>query len=206
MSTVTVRENPLFGPESAGTLMTPREFDRADFVEGYRYELLHGVLVVSPSPTEGLRDANGELAYWLRSYRDTHPHGGTLDATLYEHTVRTRTHRRCADRVVWVDLGHVPRRRDTPTIVIEFVSRGKRDRVRDYEEKRDEYMEIGVRENWLIDRFRRTLTVYTPRADRPRKRVLRESHTYTTDLLPGFELPFARLFALADRWSEPAEE
>ena len=38
------------GPRSAGLLLTPKEFDRARFEEGWRYELINGVLVVSPTP------------------------------------------------------------------------------------------------------------------------------------------------------------
>jgi Uma2 family endonuclease len=197
-----------FGPDSAGTLMAPREFDRAEFVEGWRYELLHGVLIVTPPPLEEERDPNGELCYRLRVYRDTHPQGGALDGTLYEQTVKTRNNRRRADRVIWAGLGRPPRRADVPTIVIEFVSEGKRDRERDYEEKRDEYIAIGVREYWIIDRFKRLMTVYSPGDKKARKRVIREHQTYTTNLLPGFELPLGRLLAAADRWTggdAPAE-
>src|SRR5262249_42489307 len=109
--------------------------------------------------------------------------------------------RRRADRVIWAGLGRPPRRNDVPTIVIEFVSEGKRDRQRDYEEKRDEYAEIGVREYWIIDRFRRVMTIYTAAGKRPRKRVVRDNQPHPTALLPGFELPLARLLAVADRWA-----
>jgi Uma2 family endonuclease len=203
MATVTEKRVRLFGPASAGTLMTPREFDRADFVEGWRYELIHGVLVVSPIPLENEADPNEELGYWLRMYRGSHSQGSALDATLYEHTVKTGKNRRRVDRVIWAGLGRLPNRQDKPTILVEFVSAGKRDRKRDYEEKRDEYLAHGVREYWIIDRFQRTLTVYAKQNARYRKRVLREQQTYTTELLPGFELPLARLFTLADRWPEP---
>jgi Uma2 family endonuclease len=206
MATVTVKKKRLFGSESAGILMAPREFDRAEFVEGNRYELIHGVLVVTPSPLEKERDPNGELEYLLRLYRDTHPEGKALDATLPEHTVRTKANRRRADRVIWAGLGRLPRRKDTPTIVVEFVSAGKKDRTRDYEEKRAEYMARGVKEYWIFDRFRRTLTVYAAREGKAKKQVIREKQTYATELLPGFELPLARLFALADRWPEGEEE
>ena len=37
------------GPRSAGVLLTTEEFDRARFVEGWRYELINEVLVVSPN-------------------------------------------------------------------------------------------------------------------------------------------------------------
>jgi hypothetical protein len=39
------------GPRSAGVLLTTEEFDRARFVEGWRYELINEVLVVSPIPS-----------------------------------------------------------------------------------------------------------------------------------------------------------
>ena len=42
----------IYGPDSNGIVMTPRQFDRAEFAEGYRYELINGVLVVSPIPSE----------------------------------------------------------------------------------------------------------------------------------------------------------
>jgi Uma2 family endonuclease len=206
MATVTVREKRVFGPESAATLMTPREFDRAEFAEGDRYELLHGVLVVSPSPLENERDPNGELEYLLRLYRDTHPEGKALDATLPEQTVWTKANRRRAHRVIWAGPGRLPRRRVSPSIIVEFISAGKKDRTRDYEEKRDEYLDMGVKEYWVFDRFRRTLTVYTMRGNRVKKQVLRERQTYTTELLPGFELLLARLFELADRWPEGGED
>src|SRR5262249_32366540 len=164
---------------------------------------INGVLVVSPIPSEKEADPNEELGYWLRNYRDTHPQGSSLDKTLFERTVRTRTNRRRADRLIWAGLGRRPRLNETPTILVEFVSAGKRDRVRDYEEKRAEYLDIGVRDYWVIDRFRRTMTIFTRRGGKVRKRVVNEKQTYTTDLLPGFELPLAKLLALADEWEEP---
>src|SRR5262249_30341408 len=189
-------------PESNGTLMPPAEFDRAEFMEGWRYELINGVLIVSPTPLEEERDPNDELAFWVRSYRDTHPQGWQLDATLPEHTVKTGKNRRRADRVIWAGLGRRPRRGERPTIVVEFVSAGKRDRQRDYEEKRDEYMALGVHEYWIFDRFERTLTVFFRKDDKVKKRVLRGHQKYKTDLLPGFELLLERLFALTEPWQE----
>jgi Uma2 family endonuclease len=194
-----------FGPSAAGTLMTPREFDRADFVEGWRYELIHGVLVVSPAPLINERDPNEELGHWLRTYKDSHPQGSSLDAPVPEHTIRTRRNRRRADRIIWAGLARLPRTTETATIIIEFVSGGKRDRVRDYEEKRDEYLALGVKEYWVIDRFHHTLTVFTRPGKRTQRRVLGVNDTYTTDLLPGFELPLGKLLAVADRWPEEEE-
>jgi Uma2 family endonuclease len=81
---------------------------------------------------------------------------------------------------------------------VEFVSRRKRDRRRDYEEKREEYLAVGVVEYWVIDRFRRRMVVY--RSDGS-ERIVGPDESYETVLLPGFEVPLGRLLRLADRWT-----
>jgi Uma2 family endonuclease len=187
-----------YGPRAAGIRMTLREFDRAEFVEGYRYELINGVLVVSPIPSLQERTPNEYLGHVLLSYRENHPQGTCLDLTAPEQTVLTLTNRRRADRVIWLGLGRRPRRRDVPSIIAEFVSKAKRDRLRDYVEKRDEYMAVGVGEYWVIDRFQRTLTVFSLVGGKIKTRTIREKQTYKTPLLPGFELPLAKLLAVAD--------
>lgn len=206
---VVPKQQSQFGPESNGILMTPAEFDRADFEdfeEGWCYELINGVLIVKPIPLESEGDPNEELGYWLRSYRDNHRHGSALDCTLSERIVRTGKNRRRADRVIWAGLGRRPRRFETPTIIVEFVSKRKRDRERDYETKRDEYLKIGVKEYWIIDRFQRILTVFSRKAGKVSQRTVREQQTYKTAILPGFELPLAKLLARADRWTDVEDE
>ncbi len=205
MATVPItltERRPVFGPDAAGTLMTPEGFDEADFEEGWRYELVHGVLVVSPSPRLEERDPNQYLGHLLLIYQENHPKGSALDFTVNEHTIDTLENRRRCDRAIWAGRGHLPRAGDPPTIAIEFVSAGKRDRFRDYQEKRMEYRKIGIKEYWIIDRFRHIMTVHLLSGAKPRKRIIREKQVYTTSLLPGFKLPLAELFALADRWAE----
>jgi Uma2 family endonuclease len=192
-------------PELAGTLMTPEEFDAVQEVEeGYVYELIHGVLVVSPPPLPTETDANDQLGHWLRTFWELHP--GVMDATFTQHYMLTLTSRRIADRAIWTGLGRLPdRRHDVPTIAVEFVSGSRRDRQRDYIDKRQEYIAAGVAEYWIIDRFRRTLTVVRPGPAGPQDQVVAEPATYTTPLLPGFELPLAPLLAVADRWAAREE-
>jgi Uma2 family endonuclease len=192
----------VLGPESAGMLMTPEEFDAVvDYDEGYRYELIRGVLVVTPIPSEAEASPNDELGAMLRQYQREHPQGAALDDTLPERYVRTSIGRRRADRVVWVGLGRRPDpAADVPAIVAEFASASRRDRRRDYEEKRREYQEAGVVEYWIIDRFRRILTVYRNSPQGAGEVAVNEQEVYQTPLLPGFELPLDRLLAAADRW------
>ncbi len=190
------------GPRSAGLLLTPAEFDHARFREGWRYELINGVLIVSPFPSRQERDPNEELGYFLRNYQHGHPQGPSLDLTLPEETIETKKDRRRVDRAIWAGLGREPEAGEVPTIVVEFVSRGKVNQDRDYIAKRAEYREIGVRQYWVIDRFRRTLTVYTFSGESDQVQVISENQNYESPLLPGFELRLGLLLKLADRWSK----
>lgn len=190
------------GPGSAGIRLSPEEFDSLPpdrWVRGYRYELVDGVLIVSPIPGDAEVDPNEELGYLLRSYRDHHPMGALLDGTMPERTVYSSPNRRRCDRAIWTGLGRPANsERDLPSIVVEFVSKRKIDWLRDYVQKRDEYMALGIREYWIIDRFARLMTVYRAGAAGPATIEVREGEDYTTSLLPGFVLPLSNLLAKAD--------
>ncbi len=187
-------------------LMTPEEFDAVtDYDDLYVYELIHGVLIVSPPPAEDERGPNETLAHWLLTYREQNPQGSALDATIPEHTIPFGENRRRADRAIWCGLRRLPDvAADIPAIVVEFVSKRKRDRVRDYEEKRRDYRAIGVAEYWIIDRFQRTMTVYKNASGEQSEAVVKTDETYRTPLLPGFELPLAQLLKVADDWAGSA--
>jgi Uma2 family endonuclease len=196
------------GPGDAGLPMTLDEFETAEFEEGFRYELIHGVLVVTPPPAEGERDVNEELGHWLRTYQDSHPQGGCLDLTLSEQNIRTKDQNRRCDRALWIGLGRTPRlrgrweRRDVPAILVEFPSSRPADQRRDYDEKKNEYRDIGVKEYWIIDRFSHTMTVWHWRGKRWAKKVVRGAARYETPLLPGFEMPLKGLWKVSDKYDE----
>lgn len=193
---------PSFGPTDNGRVMSPREFDRGDFERGWRYELVNGVLIVSPAPVLNERDPNEELGRILRNYQEYHPQGSALDVTVSEHDVETGDNRRRADRAIWAGLGRLPRKNETPTITVEFVSKDRRDWVRDYETKRDEYLDAGVLEYWIFDRFTETLTVWTQKNGRRTKKVHSANETFSTQRLPGLVLGLRKLFDLAARWGD----
>ncbi len=187
---------------SNGMELTPEEFDAVtDWDPAYRYELIRGVVIVSPIPAEGEAAPVDRLGYLLQRYQEDHPKGDSLDMTLPERYVYlTDGSRRRADRVVWAGLGRLPDPKlDPPTIAVEFVSKSRRDRKRDYEIKRAEYREVGVAEYWIVDRFRRTMTVSFLDGT---ERIVLESENYQTPKLPGFELPLHSLLSVADRWKK----
>ena len=108
---------------------------------------------------------------------------------------------------IWTTLGRTPDpERDLPSIVIEFVSGSLRDRVCDYQEKLSEYLAIGVSEYWIIDRFQRFMAVYKKGESGAIQQVIAETESYATELLPGFILPLARLFGLADVWRKASKK
>jgi len=194
--------------ESAGLRMTPDEFDAIeDWDECYRYELINGVVVVTPIPRDAQADPNELLGFLLNQYRYTHPQGSVLSKTTAERYIRVESGRRIADRLIWIGFGQRPVSSfDTPTIAVEFVSAGKRNQHRDYEIKRREYLEAGVQEYWIFDRFARTLTIHRQSGTGPQATVLRENETARTELLPGFELPVKSILDEADAAAAAEEE
>ena len=197
MSSMTRTKTVVLGFRMAGTLMTPAKFDAVTrYDERFRYELIHGVLVVSPVPLPQATGPNEKFGQLLLNYRDQHPQGLSLDYTLPEQYVFISDSRRRPDRLIWAGLGRAPdREKDRPTIAVEFVSKAKRDRQRDYIEKRAEYRAIGIPEYLVFDRFRRTLSVFPVDGS---ERILKEDEVYRTPFLPGFELRPATLFAVAE--------
>lgn len=192
----------ILDPSLNGVSMTPEEFENAEGVEGWRYQLLHGVLLVTPAPLINERDPNGELGYLLRRYDESNPQS-TLDVSVSEHDVITSAGIRRVDRAIWAGLGRLPDVKETPTIAVEFVSAGRRSYLRDYEIKRDEFIEAGVLEYWVFNRFESTLTVFSKDdAGKTSSRVFTSGQDYLTPILPGFKLPLARIFELANRWPE----
>lgn len=189
---------PVLGPGAAGMRLSAKEFDQAEFVRGWRYELIDGVLVVNPAPLPQERGPNERLGYWLLQYQEFHAQGGCLTDTLPEHDIRVHEQRRRTDRAIWCGLAHPLDTTHPPTIAVEFVSQGKRNWLRDYEQKRIEYAQVGIKEYWVINRFNRTMTVFTVGQG---ERLLEEQANYQTPLMPGFELSLAKLFAVADRYA-----
>lgn len=192
-----------FGPGSSGIIMTPEEFDaiaRSRVDDRYRYELIRGVLVVSPLAGRAELSPNDLLGYLLHDYQQNHPRGSVLYDTWQEcELVLGETRRRC-DRAIWIGWDHAPEETALPEIAVEFVSPRKRDAVRDYATKRQEYLAAGIREYWIIDRFQRNMTIHKPGAEGFTTTVVPEAQTYQTDLLPGFVLPLARILERADRY------
>ncbi len=157
-----LRSRIRIGPGSAGRLMTPEQFDALrpeQFIGKNRYELINGVLVVSPRAGIGERNPNDELGYSASDSIEIPIPRLSSSTEPCRSRLFPRPTAVWADRVIWTGLGRTPNeKKDIPSIVIEFVSKRRRDALRDYETKRDEYLAAGVQQYWIIDRFRRVMT------------------------------------------------
>jgi Putative restriction endonuclease len=153
-----------------------------------------------PIPLPEVAGPNELLGHLLLNYQENHSQGSALDDTLPQQYVRTPVRLRLADRLIWTGLGRLADpRRDRASIAVEFVAaRGPSSKLY-YVDKRKEYMAAGIREYWIIDRFRRTLTVIQKRRGKVREQVIREDRAYESPLLPGFKVPLARLLESANQ-------
>jgi Uma2 family endonuclease len=87
-----------------------------------------------------------------------------------------------------------PRPARVPEFMFEIVSKSRKDRRRDYVEKRAEYHAIGVREYVIIDQFEKKVTVLTYEPDGYTEEVLSPLDVYETPLLPGLRVPISEIF------------
>jgi Uma2 family endonuclease len=168
-------------------------------VEGARYELVDGELYVSTAPhlmhqLVATRVASA-LNEWSRS-------GLPGEAVTGPGLIFDRRNAVIPD-VVWIRrdrfaqvLGADGKLHDAPDLVVEILSPGMTNTVRDREVKLGLYSLRGVPEYWLADWQRREVDVY--RHDGHTLMLaatLAETDTLTSPLLPGFSLPLPQLFA-----------
>ena len=182
----------LLTPSDVDVELSREEFLEGDFDPQWRYERTQGRLVVMPPPEFGHHVAAMNFRDHLGAYRLTH-----LDSVEFvfqeSHTVIDDDTDRIPDIAVYLksnrELPEFPFR--VPDVVFEIVSPGWAAMKRDYEEKRDEYERLGVREYAIVDRFDHRVTVLTLKDGQYAESWLGPKETYTTPLLPGLSISLA---------------
>ena len=170
--------------------------------DGHRYELVDGVVLVSPSSTPRHQAIVAEILYQLASYLRDHPVGMALP----EVDIRLGKGPAGGDLVyrpdaVFIRREHLAQIEDrietVPDLVVEVVSQssGRYDR----ETKKDDYERHGVLEYWLVDMEQETLVCYRLVGGRYVK-VERLGDTLTSQAVPGFTLDLARVHKLFKPW------
>jgi Uma2 family endonuclease len=125
--------------------------------DGNRYELLDGVLLVTPAPSYAHQIIVNRLQFRLTQAVVVPGDGQVvgpgaitvLPGTQLEPDILVHPARFPVDSK-WENI-------DEHWLAVEVVSRSSR--VYDREIKRDAYMALGVREVWLVDRWRKVVEV-----------------------------------------------
>jgi Uma2 family endonuclease len=168
--------------------------------DGKRREIIDGELFVSKVPHDDhqalVMTIGGELYLWNR---DT----GLGQTRMGPGVVFSDADAVIPD-VIWIGgerfrtaidaSGHF---QIAPDLAVEVLSRGSDNERRDRVAKLGLYSQRGVLEYWIVDRFARQVEVYrrAPNVGLQPSAILRDEDSLTSPILPGFELPLARLFA-----------
>jgi Uma2 family endonuclease len=191
------------GPEDDGRPMMLADFEFAIVKEGHRYELSRGIVTVSDVPNFAEFFIEEETREQLTIYKISHPEVITAIATGSNCKVLVNEFEseRHPDLSIYMTLppsnGRQAWRRWLPRIVVEVVSRSSK--KRDYAEKREEYLALGIKEYWIIDPGTQEMLALCRYRGQWRETTLTSVDTYETRLLPGFRLDLAKVFAAADK-------
>jgi Uma2 family endonuclease len=179
------------GPDDEGRLLTAEEFADADYREPWNYEREDGRLVVMAPDGNDHVFTSSPWFERLIVYRVNHPN--VVERVVPNAWVRVDggTDRIGDIGVYLVQNSPAPIPDRVPELMFEIVSPGTKSKQRDYVRERADYHRLGIREYVVIDRFQKTVTVFTQASGGYQERVLAAADTYTTPLLPGLEIALA---------------
>ena len=168
--------------------------------DGMRHELIDGEHYVTPSPNTKHQTVSVTLTVLIGGWLEANPIGRLYHAPfdvvfsrfdVVEPDVLYLSNQRAAEVLT---TQHVS---GTPDLVIEIGSPGTRSR--DETLKRALYERSGVTEYWFVDPEIDVVRIYRRSGERfvrPMELSREANDVLTTPLLPGLELPLARLFRM----------
>jgi Uma2 family endonuclease len=184
-------------PASSGVKLT---YD--DFVlfpdDGKRHELIDGEHYVTPSPNNKHQRVSFNLTMLIGGWLETHPIGRLYYAPfdvvfsrfdVVEPDLLYMSTERAAEVLTAANV------QGAPELVIEIGSPATH--TRDETIKRTLYERAGVQEYWIVDPDIDVVRIYRRAGKRFAPSVARSRESgdvLTTPLLPGLELPLARIF------------
>jgi Uma2 family endonuclease len=178
-------------------LITAREFERLNYES--RFELVEGRLEHRPAgkPVHAriVTRVLGAMGRVLERDRRAY-YGVSLDIPLTEWTVRCPdlvyySPEDAADGICWAE----DRVTGMPTLVIEVTS--PEDPVRDWVTKREEYGRAGIAHYWIFDSEQHRAVAFKLEAgEYAVARSYSGDEIFTSDPLPGIEIPLNRLFRM----------
>lgn len=175
-------------PRDGGLELSREEYADAETTPPWRYERANGRLVVMVPPGHDHHSTVQPFRDYLGAYRLAH--SDVVEYVFQESwTAVDQDTDRLPDIAVYLRGrdDRIPER--VPELVFEIVSESNQDRKRDYDEKREEYQRLGVREYVIVDRFEHRLTIFRIQDGYYGETILGPDDTYTSPLLPGLEIP-----------------
>jgi Uma2 family endonuclease len=177
-------------------LLTAEEFERLPD-DGKRYELIDGELREMAPTVNWHGEVESKLVVRLGSHVEAQRLGiVSCGETLY--IVRRNPDRVRAADIVFIRQERVPPvearqhiMEVIPDLVVEILS--KNDTIEEISDKIDDWLNAGVQMLWVVDPFRRTVTIYQPGHDPV---LLGERAILEGDpIVPGFRCSVAEIFA-----------
>ena len=173
-----------------GAPLSREEFTEATYEEPWRYELVKGRLVVTTPTGNDHVDTGEPFRDAAVTYKLAHPE--RVASVVNEAWISIdEQNQRIADLAAYLKSSRARQAIPhwIPELVFEIVGGGGEDRKRDYVDKRADYLQIGVKEYVIIDRFERRVTILRRARSRFVESHLGPDDTYTTPLLPGLKIP-----------------
>jgi Uma2 family endonuclease len=169
--------------------------------DGYNYELIDGVVIMSPSPSPKHQAITSEILAQIHWYLRTHRLGRVFaELDVHLGTGPTGGDLVYKPEVIFIRSERRPEMLDkiagAPELVVEVISRGSR-RL-DSQTKKADYERFGVQEYWLADPERKRITFYRLIEGRFEE-VSPAGTAFTSRAVPGFVLdltPIHELFGL----------
>jgi Uma2 family endonuclease len=182
---------------TAALRFTSKDLERLPAIAGVRCEIVDGELYVSTAPGWHHQYACGEIFAALRDWNRR-----TGDGVAVTGPGLIFADDDVIPDVVWISRGRRATALDAaghlrlaPELVVEVLSPGKVNELRDREVKLDLYSRRGVDQYWIVDWPRRTVQVYRREgAALLLAATLGHDDVLTTPLLPGFACPVLSLW------------
>jgi Uma2 family endonuclease len=162
--------------------------------DGNRYELLDGVLLVTPAPAASHQVVVGRIQFRLAAALQLPGHAHVVGPGAISVPPKTQLQpdilvypSRFSPGAEWLDI-------DEHWLAVEVLSRSSR--IYDREFKRDAYFALGVQQVWLVDRRDRSVEVCRGRGAGEVVRDAIRWHVPAADVLVTIDL--AEIFAGLD--------
>lgn len=172
---------------------TIADFMRLENPPGYHYELIEGVLSMSPSPNLPHQRAVGTLYRRLSAFVEKRRLGEVFIAPLDVVIDKGKTQTVVEPDIIFVSnerkaiLNQLANIQGTPDLLVEVLSPGSR--RRDRKEKFDLYMSRNVLEYWLVDPDEGTIEVWVQHKKAfVKKGTHRRGHRARSQVLAGFSV------------------